>query len=64
MQEAKETSSDQTTVQERTHWHLRKQHTWCIAFGESVLRSLIQNDFSRCKQNLSVIVCQFCGASV
>ena len=29
-------------------------HMVCIAFGESVLRSLIQNDFSRCKQNKGI----------
>ena len=28
-----------------------KKHTWCTAFGESLLQSLIQNDFSRCIQN-------------
>ena len=55
MQETKETSSDQTTtVQEKTCRHQRKQHTRCIASGGSVLRSLIQNDFSRCKQNKGV----------
>ena len=48
----KETSSDQTTtIQERMRRHQRKQRTWCIAFGESVLWSLIQNNFSKCKHN-------------
>ena len=52
MHETKETNFDQTTsVRERTRWHQRKQHTQCIVFGESVLRSLIKNDFCRCKQN-------------
>ena len=46
MHETKETSSDQTrTIQERMCHHQWKQHTRCIAFGESVLRTLIQNDF-------------------
>ena len=57
MQETKKTSSDQTpTVQERTRRHQQKQHTRYIAFGESVLWSLIQNDFSRCKHNKGVRV--------
>ena len=57
MQGTKKTSSDQTTtVQEKTPWHLRKEDTRCIAFGESVLRSLIQNGFSRCKQNKGIRV--------
>ena len=57
MHEIKETNSDQTTVvQERMRWHQRKQHTRCIVFGESVLRSLIENDFRRCKQNKVVRV--------
>ena len=54
MHESRETNSDQTTnVQERMRRHQRKQHTRCIAFGESVLRSSIKNDFRRCKQNKS-----------
>ena len=41
MQEAKETSYDQTTmVEERMCWHQQKLHTRCIAVGESVLQSL------------------------
>ena len=46
MHKTEETNSDQTTnVQERTRRHQRKQHTRCIVFGESVLRSSIMNDF-------------------
>ena len=57
MHETKETNSDQTTtVQERTRRHQRKQHTRCIVFGESVLRSLIEND----KQNKIVRVYCVC----
>ena len=64
MQEIKATSSGQTTtIQERTCQHQRKQHTWCIAFGESVLRSLIQNDFSRCKQ-ISHVRVSLCASFV
>ena len=33
-----------------------KQHTRCIAFGESVVRSSIENDFHRCKQTKVVRV--------
>ena len=33
------------------HLGISESSTRCIAFGESVLRSLIQIDFSRCKQN-------------
>ena len=48
MHRTKETNSDQTsTVQERTCRHQGKQHTPCIVFGESVLRSSIENDFRR-----------------
>ena len=57
MHETKETNSDQTTnVQERTRRHQQKQHTRCIGFGERVLRSSIENDFRRCKQNKFVQV--------
>ena len=57
MHETKETNSDQTTnVQERTRQHQQKQHTRCIVFGESVLRSSIKNNFRRCKQNKVVRV--------
>ena len=51
MQETKENNSNQTTtVQERTRQQQQKQHTGCIGFGESVLRSSIENDFRRRKQ--------------
>ena len=55
MHKTKETISDQTTtVQESMRWRQGKQHTWCIVFGESVLRSLVQNNFSRCKKNRGI----------
>ena len=55
MQETKETSSKQTiNFKGKTRQHPQKQHTRCFAFGESVLLSLIQNDFGRCKQNRGV----------
>ena len=38
-EECKKTSSDQTTIQEMWR-HQQKLHTQCVAFGESVLRSL------------------------
>ena len=59
MQETKESGSDQTTtIQERLrhYGHQRKQHTQCTALGESVLRSVVQNDVSGCKQNKGVPV--------
>ena len=57
MQETKETSSDQTTtVKERTRRHQRKQHTRFIAFGKSVLRPLMENDYRRNIQNKVVRV--------
>ena len=57
MYETKETNSNQTTtIRERMRQHQWKQHTWCIVFGESVLRSLIKTDFRRCKQNKVVWV--------
>ena len=70
MHENKETSSGQTTaVQERTRRCQRKQHTeWqCIVFGESVVQSLIENEFSRwnkIKASVSVILCQFCSVPI
>ena len=58
MHETKETNSDQTiAVQERMHRHQRKQHTWCIVFGESVVWSLIENNFRRSKQNVKLSEC-------
>ena len=57
MHKTKETSSDQTTtVQEKMCLHQQKMQTWCIAFGESVVWSLIHNDISKCKQNKGVRV--------
>ena len=34
----------------------KAMHTLCIAFGESVLLSLMNKDFCRCKQNRGVRV--------
>ena len=52
MHGTKETNFYQTTTfQKRTLRHQRKQHTRCIVFGESVVRSSIKNDFRRHKQN-------------
>ena len=57
MHKTKETNSDQrTTVQERMRGHQRKQHNRCIVFGKSVLRSSVENDFCRRKQNKVVRV--------
>ena len=57
MHKTKETKFDQTTtIQERMRRHQQKQLTWSIAFKESVLRSLIENDFRTCKQNMVVQV--------
>ena len=55
-EECKKTSSDQSTaVQEMACPHQQKLHTWCVAFGESVLQSLTRkNNLSRCKQNKGV----------
>ena len=54
MHETKETNSDQTTtIQERT---CRHQHTRCIVFGESVVRSSIKNNFRGCKQSHPTVV--------
>ena len=75
MQETKETSSDQTsTIQEMTCRHQRRHLPQCIAFEKNFLRSFIQNDFSTSRRDFSrrkenkrrpsVIVCQFCSASV
>ena len=67
MHETKETNSYQTTtIHERTCQHRRKQYTWCIVFGESVVQSSIENDFRsrssvvRLKKNLR---CEFTQCS-
>ena len=46
-EECKKTSSDQSTaVQEMACPHQQKLHTWCVAFGESVLQSLTRTTWA------------------